>query len=170
MEIEIESVVESDDKQEHDRDFIEIPRIHCDELTYSQFFHRFMSKNLPVVIKGIKLKTETSAGWFEEGKLHLERLQEVLGNHEVPVANCSKQYFDSHEKIQMKFGDFVNYWNGERSTAQLYLKDFHLKQEFTGLDFYNVPKYFASDWLNEFLIDSNDDDYRFIYIGSKGTW
>lgn len=170
MEIEIESAAESEDKQENDRDFIEITRIHCDKLSYNQFFHWYMSKNLPVVIKGIKLKTETSDGWFVDGKLHLERLQEVLKNHEVPVANCSKQYFDSHEKFQMKFGDFVNYWNGDRSAGQLYLKDFHLKQEFPGLDFYNVPRYFASDWLNEFLIDSNVDDYRFIYIGSKGTW
>lgn len=38
---------------------------------------------------------------------------------------------------------------------------------------YEVPAYFKSDWLNEFWDDRNDsqnDDYRFVYMGPKGSW
>ena len=147
-----------------------IPRISSDELTYDQFFHQFMSKNLPIVIKRIKIKTKVSEKWFEGGELKLNNLKEILNDHEVPVANCSKQYFDSHEKMKMPFSDFVNYWKGTRENGNFYLKDFHLKQEFPELDFYRVPLYFASDWLNEYLIDNNKDDYRFIYFGPKDSW
>jgi hypothetical protein len=151
--------------------FSEIPRISSDDLSFNQFCHEFMSKNLPVVIKNIKIKTSTMEKWFDaEGKFKLENMMETLENHEVPVANCSKQYFDSHEKIKMTFGDFVQYWNGNRENELFYLKDFHFKQEFPSCDFYNVPFYFGSDWLNEFLIDNGRDDYRFLYIGPKGTW
>lgn len=149
----------------------EIPRVLSDDLTYNQFFDEFMSTNTPVIIKSIKIKTELSEKWFQGDELRLESMAEDIKNHDVPVANCSKQYFDSHEKSQMPFGDYVNYWNksSEAGDCDLYLKDFHLKQEL-GLDFYNIPFYFASDWLNEYLIDLNKDDYRFIYIGPKKTW
>lgn len=169
MKIEIdENKVE--ERNENELNPSEIPHVSEDDLSYNQFFYQFMMKNLPVVIRGIKIKTEISSKWFEDDELKLEKLEEVLTNHEVPVANCSKQYFDSHEKIQMKFSEFVDYWKGDRADGSFYLKDFHLKQEFPDLDFYNVPPYFASDWLNEYLIDNGKDDYRFIYIGPKGSW
>lgn len=151
-------------------DLTVIPQISCDELTYNQFYYQYMLKNLPVVIKGINLKTRISSEWFENGTFNTDPLLGVLGDFEVPVANCSSKYFDSHEKLNMKFSDYVEYWKGERTSGELYLKDFHLKQEFPSLDFYNVPLYFASDWLNEFLVDRSRDDYRFIYIGPKNSW
>lgn len=147
-----------------------ILRVQADELSYNQFFHDFMLLNIPVIIKNVKIKTEISENWFCDGKFNLESIQ-LHKSHEVPIANCSKQYFDSHEKSTMKFGEFVKYWNQRSSGSDLlYLKDFHLKQEKPELDFYNVPSYFASDWLNEYLIDEGSDDYWFIYIGPKNSW
>ncbi|KAK2158451.1 hypothetical protein LSH36_170g04047 [Paralvinella palmiformis] len=37
---------------------------------------------------------------------------------------------------------------------------------------YCVPDYFLSDWMNEFWDRRDDvcDDYRFVYIGPKGSW
>lgn len=169
MEIEIEKF-DSDFSEIDYSDLSEIPRISCDKLSYDQFFKRFMLKNLPVIILGLETRTKVSSEWFKEEKLNLEKLKDILKDHPVPVANCSKQYFDSHEKMTMKFCEYVDYWNGDRVAGNLYLKDFHLKQEFPDLDFYNVPQYFASDWLNEFLIEKGRDDYRFIYIGPKGSW
>lgn len=167
MEIEIENF-NSCFVEEDISDLSEIPRIPCDKLHYNQFFQQFMVKNLPVVITGLKTKTKISSEWFIDEKFNLMNLD--LEDHEVPIANCSKRYFDSHEKTTMKFCDFLDYWNGDRAAGIFYLKDFHLKQEFPHLDFYNVPQYFASDWLNEFLIEKGKDDYRFIYIGPKASW
>ena len=37
---------------------------------------------------------------------------------------------------------------------------------------YETPVYFKSDWLNEFWDQRVDvtDDYRFVYMGPKGSW
>jgi len=37
---------------------------------------------------------------------------------------------------------------------------------------YETPLYFKSDWLNEFWDQRSDvaDDYRFVYMGPKGSW
>lgn len=169
MKIEIDEN-KNEKTNESQLNLSKIPHLSCDKLSYSLFFNQFMMNNLPVLIQGVKIKTETSSKWFECENLKLENLLKVLGDHEVPVANCSNQYFDSHKKFQMKFSEFVDHWNGDRKAANFYLKDFHFKQEFPELDFYNVPPYFASDWLNEYLIDNAKDDYRFIYIGPKNTW
>ena len=37
-------------------------------------------------------------------------------------------------------------------------------------NFYEIPTIFASDWLNEFLVDNGRDDYKFTYMGPKNTW
>ncbi|PVD38030.1 hypothetical protein C0Q70_00637 [Pomacea canaliculata] len=39
-------------------------------------------------------------------------------------------------------------------------------------DAYSTCSFFRSDWLNEFWDkrDDVDDDYRFVYMGPKGTW
>jgi len=35
---------------------------------------------------------------------------------------------------------------------------------------YTTPVYFTSDWLNEFWDTLPEDDYRFVYMGPKGSW
>jgi len=35
---------------------------------------------------------------------------------------------------------------------------------------YETPAYFTSDWLNEYCVDKGKDDYRFVYLGSTGSW
>lgn len=171
MEIEIERAANSQNRVMSSINSSEIPRISSDELSFNQFCHEFMSRNLPVMIKNLKIQTKTSEEWFDSGgKFCPEHIPDIPEEHTVPVANCYKQYFDSHEKIKMTFKQFIDYWNGNRGDELFYLKDFHLKQEFPSCDFYHVPFYFASDWLNEFLIDKARDDYRFLYIGPKGTW
>jgi hypothetical protein len=147
----------------------EIVRISADELSYNQFFHEFMFKNVPVIIKNVDLLTAVSKEWFTENKFNIDKFEHLMEDIDVPVYNNSKQYFNSHEKTTMKFKDYAEYYRSSDKKDLLYLKDFHLKQDLD-LDFYNVPKYFASDWLNECLIDKSSDDYRFVYIGVKGTW
>lgn len=136
MQTEIDSSFKIKNINESQHNFEEIPRISCEKLSYNQFFYQFMLTNTPVVLTGIKIKTEISEKWFD-GNINLNAIQEDLNDHRVPVANCSKQYFDSHEKLEMKFSEFASCW--KESNCDLYLKDFHLKQEVPGLDFYNTP-------------------------------
>lgn len=151
-------------------DIDKIQKISADHMSYDQFFNEFMVKNIPVIIENVKISTEICDSWFSNGKLQVEALEKILGDHEVPISNCSMQYYDSHEKTTMKFSDYAKYWKSDRISGGLfYLKDFHLKQEFPHVDFYRVPEFFVSDWLNEYLIDKGKGDYRFIYIGPKDS-
>lgn len=35
---------------------------------------------------------------------------------------------------------------------------------------YSTPVFFSSDWLNEYWDTLEVDDYRFVYMGPKGSW
>ena len=47
-----------------------------------------------------------------------------------------------------------------------------LYRDFPDYSAYTVPVYFQFDWLNEYWDKRADvkDDYRFVYIGPKGSW
>lgn len=166
MEIEIEKS-ENLIKEQHDCS--QIKRISSENLTFNQFFNEFMLKNTPVIVLNVDLLKPASRNWFtKDNEFIIDNFLVDLKDMDVPVYNCSKQYFNSHEKTTMKLTNFANYWKSNSRNELLYLKDFHLSQQ--GIDFYNVPHCFSSDWLNEYLLDTNKDDYRFVYIGVKGTW
>ncbi|XP_059612756.1 2-oxoglutarate and iron-dependent oxygenase JMJD4 homolog [Phlebotomus argentipes] len=148
-----------------------LAKFHHNDISYNEFFSDYMLKNIPVIIGS------ASDGWncnkwtkSDSMKINFHQLREEIPNISVPVANCSKQYFNSHEKVDMEFHDFLNYWENEQKESLLYLKDWHLRKERPQYDFYTTPKFFASDWLNEVLCDEGKDDYKFVYMGPKGTW
>ena len=49
---------------------------------------------------------------------------------------------------------------------------FIIDRQFPDYKAYDTPVLFQSDWLNEFWDQWTDmnDDYRFVYMGPKGTW
>lgn len=155
---------------------------HADKLTYNDFFEQFMTRNVPVLITGIADQWECMNWVVSSGtntgncNVNFEYLKHVIdAEQNVPIANCSKVYFNSHEKTEMTFGEFIHYWQGqvqqtERDSSNLlYLKDWHLRRS-QPYRFYKTPTYFASDWLNEYCEEKQSDDYRFVYMGPKGTW
>lgn len=59
----------------------------------------------------------------------------------------------------------------------IYLKDFHLQRELADMknpphpvEFYTTPKFFESDFLNEYASLTGTDDYKFVYVGNQKTW
>ncbi|XP_073822183.1 jumonji domain containing 4 [Musca autumnalis] len=174
-----------------------IQRFQVDEISYNDFYWLFMERNIPVVLEQvsnswecrnwIKSKSGCASDRVNPNSINYDYLKEKIGNILVPVANCAVEYFNSHAKSEMLFYDFLEYWQQQRgehdttnptelsnrnenTTDLLYLKDWHLKAQNPNYDFYKVPKHFASDWLNEHLLATNSDDYRFVYMGPKGTW
>ncbi|XP_076236370.1 jumonji domain containing 4 isoform X2 [Calliopsis andreniformis] len=109
-------------------------------------------------------------------KYHLLHL--FIGNCMVPVADCNKKYYNSQSKGDMEMRHYLNYWmdyiknNYLDGMPLLYLKDWHCPKLFPNAPIYDVPQFFASDWLNEYYIANPDfnDDYRFVYMGPRGTW
>ncbi|KAL9923924.1 jumonji domain containing 4 [Glossina fuscipes fuscipes] len=171
-----------------------IERFDGKQLSYNDFFWHFMNTNWPVILTDVSNNWECRKNWLQyyqgtsngnryTATINFNYLKQRIGNRSVPVANCNREYYNSHAKSEMKFYDFLNYWqqkcerekvensNVETNTTDiLYLKDWHLKAESPDYDFYEVPKHFASDWLNEYLLSNKTDDYRFVYMGPKDTW
>lgn len=96
----------------------------------------------------------------------------------VPISDCKRRYYNSQLKNDMNMQEYLNYWVKYRNydytpdMPLLYLKDWHCAKIFPDLVYYQVPHYFASDWLNEYYIAKPEleDDYMFVYMGPKGTW
>lgn len=81
-------------------------------------------------------------------------------------------------KDSMMLSKYLDYWIRYRNssysinTPLLYLKDWHCVKKNPNIFMYEVPQYFASDWLNEYYMSHAelDDDYMFVYMGPRGTW
>lgn len=43
-------------------------------------------------------------------------------------------------------------------------------RDFPEHNVYTTPVFFSSDWLNEYWDTLEVDDYRFVYMGPKGSW
>lgn len=155
-----------------------IDEVNVKDLSYNYFFSQYMVKNVPIVITGIADRWDCM-NWVKHDSssfhINFDYLQKKIDAElKVPIAHCDKVYFNSHEKSEMMFSEFLIYWkqNVENKDENdlLYLKDWHLRREQPDYKFYKTPPYFASDWLNEYCEMINGDDYRFVYMGPKGTW
>ncbi|EDW90270.1 2-oxoglutarate and iron-dependent oxygenase JMJD4 homolog [Drosophila yakuba] len=124
--------------------------------------------------------------------INFDYLKTKISDCPVPVADCNSSYFNSHTKLELNFHDYLAKWRSgienqssnrtawtsaevnsnvvPASGDNLYLKDWHLAAQMPDYNFYKVPKYFSSDWLNEQLIQQGKDDYRFVYMGPKNSW
>lgn len=158
-----------------------IPRISIDNppFSYNDFFHTFMLPNRPVILTGLARNWECFRRWAgpENAGVDLNYLRDKLKGLEVPVADCGRSEFNAHCKLKMPFDDFAQYWQNQHQTTDsskdcpsLYLKDWHLRKALPDYKFYETPSYFGSDWLNEYLVDVDADDYMFVYMGPSGTW
>ncbi|XP_054129814.1 2-oxoglutarate and iron-dependent oxygenase JMJD4 [Melozone crissalis] len=149
-----------------------------DSFTYSDFFRDYLIPNHPCIFSAKFTEDWGSRkNWVTwDGKPNFEHLLQKFGEAVVPVANCDVREYNSNPKEQLPFKEFVEYWreyigNGHRSPRGcLYLKDWHLSRAFPEQDVYTTPVYFSSDWLNEYWDAVAVDDFRFVYMGPKGSW
>lgn len=150
--------------------FENIKVLEADELTYLEFFNKFMIKNVPCIVRNISQNWECAQKWIKNGCLDYDYFKNTYGHLEAPVADCSNTTYNSHSKKTMTVNEYIEYLNENTGEKLLYLKDWHLRRIQPDDNFYKVPLIFASDWLNEFAQDHQEDDYMFVYIGAKDTW
>ncbi|KAI9259329.1 hypothetical protein BY458DRAFT_517479 [Sporodiniella umbellata] len=94
-----------------------------------------------------------------------------FGEAQVPIACCHKRHFSDQERTTMSFKQFCEFWCLNGSSSGYYLKDWHFVKAFPKEEAYQVPDLFQDDWLNAYwLHTSDDDDYRFSYMGEHGTF
>ncbi|XP_075211935.1 jumonji domain containing 4 [Lycorma delicatula] len=156
----------------------EVKRIASDS-DYSEIFEEYIFKNVPFILPIAHYDWKCFRDWIVNGKPNFKLLREEFGSAAVPVANCGIKYFNAQEKENMPFREFLDYWEEYIKSSYpdsmkcLYLKDWHFTRDYPDEVVYIVPKYFSSDWLNEYLTCKDDlskDDYRFVYMGPKGSW
>lgn len=149
---------------------IEESVVEHNKFSFKDFFNNFMIRNLPCLIKNIAIDWECSKKWVKNNQVNFNYIIEEYGNLMAPVADCENIQYNSQCKTDMRVSDFIKYLNEGDDSKTLYLKDWHLKRSRPDDNFYNIPPYFALDWLNEYAIDNKDDDFMFVYIGPKRSW
>ncbi|XP_074662894.1 2-oxoglutarate and iron-dependent oxygenase JMJD4-like [Tubulanus polymorphus] len=156
-----------------------IDRIN-EEITYEEFFVKYLLANKPCVFAAhITKDWGCRKNWVsadDDDKPYWSFLKTTFGDAVVPIAHCDKEEFNSHPKSDKSMKDYLDYWMKyveSDYSNQLpcdYLKDWHCMRSFPDCDIYTTPIYFTSDWLNEYCNHLNIDDYRFVYMGPKGSW
>lgn len=148
-------------------------------LSYDDFFNTFLINNEPCIIgKAITESWPCRQQWVSKDAPNFELLGTLFGQCTVPIADCKRRYYNSQAKNDMTMQEYINYWvkfkknNYMSDMPLLYLKDWHCAKNFPDLVYYEVPHYFASDWLNEYYTAKPklSDDYMFVYMGPKRTW
>ncbi|KAG6460890.1 hypothetical protein O3G_MSEX012282 [Manduca sexta] len=171
-EIEIGCNVNGKSEQELLDGYIrwECDKYTVENLTYEDFYNNHLVTNLPCVIKNITSEWECTKKWIENNTINHNYFIENYGDLEAPVADCNNISYNAHCKTDMKVSDYMNYLRDSEKSKLLYLKDWHLKKLRPNDKFYDIPKIFASDWLNEYAQDNDQDDFMFVYIGPKYSW
>ncbi|KAK0091736.1 hypothetical protein PV326_002771 [Microctonus aethiopoides] len=148
-------------------------------MTYDLFFTQYLLPNRPCVFQsGITDKWPCAQKWRINNAPNFKQLKKLYGDCQVPVANCKVKYYNAQLKNTMSIEKFMDYWqeyknkNYPGDMPVLYLKDWHCLRDNPNTLIYQVPKFFASDWLNEYYLAHSDlsDDYMFVYMGPKGSW
>lgn len=167
------------------------------EVSYSEFAEKYMAQNKPVVLTGLMDDWRACKDWVSpNGKPNLHFFSTHFAKSKVQVADCGTREFTDQKRIEMTVSEFVDHWlrvssdadnndGGAAGRSLLYLKDWHFVKEYPEYIAYRTPVDFSDDWLN-FYLDKfhmhNDpdtyserneiscSDYRFVYMGSKGTW
>ncbi|CAH9127882.1 unnamed protein product [Cuscuta epithymum] len=167
-----------------------VEKVNGKELSYAEFAEKYMNRNQPVILTGLMGDWRSCRDWVTDaGKPNLPFLSTHFGTSKVQVAECGTGELNDERRIEMTVSEFISSAQFSKSTdcdkSLLYLKDWHFVKEFPEYIAYKTPLHFCDDWLNLYLdkyrMHTDPDiynqgneiscsDYRFVYIGPKGTW
>ncbi|KAI0831326.1 Clavaminate synthase-like protein [Trametes gibbosa] len=147
--------------------------------SYSEFLENYLLPNLPVVIgPSLIASWQAYARWrSDEGTIAWGKIKADYGHLDVTVADCATRDFSDQRREKMLFRDVVSLWETGQGQS-LYVKDWHLaRTSATGAfqtsshsEFYVTPDVFRDDWMNAYYSAHTDDDFRFVYVGTMGTF
>ena len=130
-----------------------------------QSFDFFIRYNKPCLLGDWASRGWVSRNrWDNYGLINFDALKEDLSDAKVPVVDCD----GDANCATVNLFDFIDRLrNGENA---LYLKDWHFCTRPENLNLFSVPPCFKIDWLNDYLVDREKEDYRFLYFGGSRTW
>eukprot|EP01111_Echinosteliopsis_oligospora_P001890 TRINITY_DN1276_c2_g1_i1.p1 TRINITY_DN1276_c2_g1~~TRINITY_DN1276_c2_g1_i1.p1 ORF type:complete len:315 (-),score=47.21 TRINITY_DN1276_c2_g1_i1:70-1014(-) len=157
-------------------------------LSYDEFFSEYLVTNQPVIITDLTDNWRCRQLWLDShGKIDFEKMRQQIGKAKGCVSVCKSQHitddckenndkessYGEEAKLDMPISQYLSYWQHlSPSDRVLYLKDFHYVRNYPETKAYTLPTIFSEDWLNKWCDSRTDvhDDYRFLYMGFKGTW
>ncbi|KAG6384783.1 hypothetical protein SASPL_153601 [Salvia splendens] len=176
----------------------EVEKVNGKELTYAEFVEKYLDRNQPIILTGLTDDWRACRDWVSgDGKPNLRFFSDQFGSSRVQVADCATREFSDQKRLEMSVSEFIQLWISSSSSDNgaadgkplLYLKDWHFVRvclrEYPDYVAYSTPVFFLDDWLNLYLdkhhmhVDPesyqernevNCSDYRFVYMGAKGTW
>ena len=129
----------------------------------SKDFPDIMIQNVPCLVTDISIEQWPLLNYIQSptGFRNCKFVNE-LGSEVIDVHDVSQGC-----KVAMEIAHFASELHLGKS---LYAKDWHLFQ-MCSTRLYKTPEPFRDDWLNWYWRNcrKNDDDYRFVYIGGRGT-
>lgn len=116
-----------------------VDKVNGNELSYSNFVEKYLSKNEPVVITGLMDDWRACKDWvFDDGRPNLQFISSTFGTSKVQVADCGSREFTEQKRFDMSVSDFIAKWvdfssvehdnpsiNKLNGKTLLYLKDWH---------------------------------------------
>ncbi len=175
-----------------------IPTVHADDLTYDEFFRRYLIPNYPVVVQGVTSEWNAARDWVTgSGSPDVIAMARSLPRHAcAPVVGVWADDATRTTSKQTSVRDYAKWWaerHGESAPAfdddsgretldldgeNLYLKDWHFMSEH-GAEYiaYFCPVWFRDDWLHPCVAEETakvedgdlDRDHRFVYLGPAGS-
>ena len=138
-----------------------IDRVHCDHMSEKDFIKRYEEPALPVVISGVPLRQDWTAGdtWTD-----WEWLRTQLGERLFKVGEDDDGY-----KVKVKFKYFLQYMRENNDDSPLYVFDSTFDDDDVSrclLRGYNVPIYFRDD-LFSLVGEKRRPPYRWWLCGPK---
>ena len=114
-------------------------------------------------------------------EINKSHLTDHYGDAIVPVMEIGPE--GNRDYVEMSLRDFLfNHMNRDEddkdsnqgldlSSVGFYLKDWHFVNSFPEINpIYKNPIIFTEDWLNYYCDYKGIQDYRFVYLGCKGTY
>lgn len=177
-----------------------IRRVDGRQISYGEFRDRYMKANEPILLTGLMDDWRACRDWVStDGQPNLSFFSLNFAKSRVQVADCDNKEFTDQKRLGMTVAEYMEYWgnlndrfcetdfDGNRNnSSSLYLKDWHFVKEYPDYNAYTTPTFFLDDWLNLYLdtyrihgiqgvdeggeCDVSCSDYRFVYMGPKGTW
>ncbi|KAL0019101.1 hypothetical protein WJX77_004127 [Trebouxia sp. C0004] len=175
-----------------------IPVWHKDDLSYEQFVQRFMQPNLPVVIQGLTCDWQASKDWVTAANgVNIDFIAHHFGQAQVLVSNTTRLNGGCAPRLDMTDWHFANEYpdcNAYQTPCYFqedWLNEFYDIRQRRPQQRHRAGS--ADDTLQAGPVADKGDveeraangdrsggsnagcdiassDYRFVYLGCKGTW
>lgn len=143
-------------------------------LSVQEFASNYMEPNIPVVIHGACEGWRSLEDWAvsDTGAPDIDFIRRNFGNSKVCISKCgSCEVYDSTVQDYLN-GPWLE--AGAENLGEprpiMYLKDWHFVRDNPSYGAYTVPCHFAEDWMNLYWDYKGNDDFRFVYMGPRGSW